>query len=300
MLKIAYSPIYVLPLPAKHRFPMEKYELIPEQLLYEGTATEDNFFAPMMISREALEITHTPEYVDRVLNKDLTKKEIRDIGYPMSQRLVDRERIITGGTLECVEYARKYGISMNVSGGTHHAFAESGGGFCIFNDVAVTANVLLKENPDQKILILDLDVHQGDGTASLMKDESRVFTLSVHGGKNYPMRKEVSDWDIPLEDHTRDDEYLAVIENVLEELPHHIIPDIVLYICGADVLESDRLGRLSLTVEGVRKRDEMVLSHFYDQNIPLVGTLGGGYSHRLPDLIEAHANTFRIAAHFVE
>lgn len=300
MLKIAYSPIYVLPLPAKHRFPMEKYELIPEQLIYEGTVTEKNFFLPMMISREALEITHTPEYVDRVLRKELTKKEIRDIGYPMSLRLVDRERVITSGTLECVEYAKKYGISMNVSGGTHHAFAARGGGFCIFNDVAVTANVLLNENPDQRILILDLDVHQGDGTASLMKDESRVFTLSVHGGKNYPMRKEVSDWDIPLDDHTRDVEYLKVIKDMLDELPHHFSPDIVLYICGADVLESDRLGRLSLTVEGVRKRDEMVLSHFYDQNIPLVGTLGGGYSHRLPDLIETHANTFRIAAHLVE
>src|SRR5690625_5200664 len=259
--KIACFGIYVLPLPAKHRFPMEKYELIPEQLLYEGTATEDNFFAPMMISREALEITHTPEYVDRVLRKELTKKEIRNIGYPMSQRLVDRERVITSGTLECVEYAKKHGVSMNVSGGTHHAFAERGGVFCIFNDVAVTANVLLKENPDQRILILDLDVHQGDGTASLMKDEFRVFTLSVHGGKNYPMRKEVSDWDIPLDDHTRDGEYLTVIKNILKELPHHFSPDIVLYICGADVLESDRLGRLSLTVEGVWKRDEMVLSH---------------------------------------
>src|SRR5690554_2576254 len=141
MLKIAFSPVYVLPLPARHRFPMEKYELVPEQLLYEGTVTEENFFTPTPVSREDLELTHSKDYVDRVLRKDLTKKEIRNIGYPMSQQLVDRERVITGGTYECVEYARKYGIAMNVSGGTHHAFYDRGGGFCIFNDVAVTANL---------------------------------------------------------------------------------------------------------------------------------------------------------------
>lgn len=296
MLKIAFSPVYVLPLPARHRFPMEKYELVPEQLLYEGTVTEENFFTPTPVSREDLELTHSKDYVDRVLRKDLTKKEIRNIGYPMSQQLVDRERVITGGTYECVEYARKYGIAMNVSGGTHHAFYDRGGGFCIFNDVAVTANLLLRENPGLRILILDLDVHQGDGTASLMQHEPRVFTLSVHGAKNYPVRKEMSDWDIALEDQTADEEYLQVIENTLRDLPKHFTPDFVLYICGADVLESDRLGRLSLSVAGVRQRDRMVLNHFYDQNIPLIGTLGGGYSHRLAELVETHANTFRIAA----
>jgi len=300
MLKIAYSPVYVLPLPPKHRFPMEKYELVPEQLLYEGTVTEENFFIPAKISREDLETTHSPEYIDRVLKKDLTKKEIRNIGYPMSQLLVDRERIIMSGTYECVTFAQKYGIAMNVSGGTHHAFRDRGGGFCIFNDVAITANLLLQENLSRRILILDLDVHQGDGTASLMQDEPRVFTLSIHGANNYPVRKEISDWDIPLEDHMKDAEYLKVIEDTLRKLPKHFSPDFVLYICGADVLESDRLGRLSLSVDGVRQRDKMVLNHFYDRNIPLVGSLGGGYSHRLADLVETHANTFRIAANLVD
>lgn len=279
---------------------MEKYELVPEQLLYEGTVTEENFFHPQQISARDLATTHLPEYIDRVMNLALSKKEIREMGYPLSRELVDRELYITMGTYECIPYAREYGIAINVAGGTHHAFADKGQGFCVFNDMAVAANLLLREHPEQRILILDLDVHQGNGTARLMEKENRVYTISVHGAHNFPMHKEKSDWDLPLEDHTGDRQYLKVLERVLQELPERFSPDFVFYISGADILESDKLGRLAMTVDGARKRDEMVLNYFRNKGIPLVASTGGGYSRQLAHIVETHANTFRIAAGLVE
>ncbi len=300
MLKIAYSPIYKYNLPPGHRFPMEKYELIPEQLLYEGTITEDQLFQPLEMSREDLLTTHTAEYIDKVFNQKLTAREIRRIGFPMSTDLVKRERHIIQGTMECVNWAREYGISMNVAGGTHHAYADRGEGFCIFNDVVVASNLLLREEPDRKILIIDLDVHQGNGTARLMQEETRVFTLSMHGRRNYPMHKEVSDWDVELEDGTGDLEYLKVLQEVLDGLEEKISPEIIFYISGVDVLASDKLGRLGLTREGCYRRDQMVIKYARDRSIPLIITMGGGYSHRLADVVEAHANTFRIAADMLD
>ncbi|MBY5956552.1 histone deacetylase [Membranicola marinus] len=296
MLKIAFSPIYKYDLPARHRFPMEKYELIPEQLVYEGTITPDQLFEPGEMSYKDLLTTHTSEYVDKVLNQKLTAKEIRKIGFPMSTELVEREVHIVQGTWECVGWAREYGIAMNVAGGTHHAYADKGEGFCIFNDVALASNLLLQKEPNSKILIIDLDVHQGNGTAKLLEKEDRVFTLSIHGERNYPMHKETSDWDVELEDGTQDTAYLEELQKVLDHLKHRIDPDLIFYISGVDVLDSDKLGRLSLTRRGCYRRDEMVINYAYDRQIPIVIAMGGGYSHRLPDIVEAHANTFRIAA----
>lgn len=296
MLKIAYSPTYKYTLPPRHRFPMEKYELIPDQLLYEGTITPDQLFEPGTMTRDDLLTTHTADYIDRVFHQELTAKEIRRIGFPMSPDLIQREVHILQGSWECIRWAREYGISMNVAGGTHHAYADKGEGFCIFNDVAVASNILLREEPDRKVLIIDLDVHQGNGTARLMQEEDRVFTLSVHGGRNYPMHKEESDWDVELDDGTEDEEYLRVLDEVLNELDQRISPDVIFYISGVDVLATDKLGRLGLTRAGCYRRDEMVIRYARERSLPLVITMGGGYSHRLPDIVEAHANTFRIAA----
>lgn len=296
MLKIAYSPIYKYNLPARHRFPMEKYELIPEQLLYEGTITPDQLFEPGKMSRNDLLTTHSAEYIDKVFHQELTAKEVRKIGFPMSAALVDREIHIVQGTWECVHWARKYGIAMNVAGGTHHAYADRGEGFCIFNDVALASNLLLREEPWKRVLIIDLDVHQGNGTAKLMEEEEHVFTLSVHGSRNYPMHKEISDWDVELDDGTGDEEYLRVLDKVLVELDRKVTPDLIFFISGVDVLVTDKLGRLGLTRAGCYRRDEMVIRYARERSIPLVIAMGGGYSHRLPDIVEAHANTFRIAA----
>lgn len=296
MLKIAYSPLYKYSLPSKHRFPMEKYELIPEQLLYEGTISSDQLFEPGEITKEDLLITHTEDYIDKVFNQELTTKEIRRIGFPMSRELILRERHIVQGTWECVHWARAFGISMNVAGGTHHAFANRGEGFCIFNDVAVAANLWLRDYPDHRVLVIDLDVHQGNGTAHLMGDETRVFTLSMHGRRNYPMHKEASDWDVELEDNTGDEKYLQVLEEVLTGLDMRFNADLIFYISGVDVLTSDKLGRLGLTKAGCYLRDQMVIEYACARSTPLVIVMGGGYSHRLSEIVEAHANTFRIAA----
>lgn len=295
MLKIAYSPFYAHPLPPGHRFPMEKYELIPEQLLYDGTITPEQLFEPQMMRRKDLLNTHSEEYIDKLIGQRLIPKEIRRIGFPLSPELVRRERIIVQGTWECVRWALKYGISMNVAGGTHHAFEDRGEGFCIFNDVAVATNLLLERNPQYKVLIIDLDVHQGNGTAKLMENEDRVFTLSVHGRRNFPLHKESSDLDVELEDGTGDQEYLDKLEKILTSLTDRFAPDIAFYNSGVDVLATDKLGRLGLSRQGCYVRDELVIDYSRDKGIPLVISMGGGYSHRLPDIVEAHANTFRVA-----
>lgn len=209
MLKIAFDPIYAHPLPEGHRFPMLKYELIPEQLLYEGSITEANLFSPTTCSEETVLLTHTKEYVNKLLQQRLSAKEQRHIGFPQSPQLTKREFIITQGTIDCCQYASQYGVALNVAGGTHHAFAERGEGFCLLNDFAVAANYLLQQQTAKKILIIDLDVHQGNGTAKLFENNPAVFTFSMHGRHNYPFHKEKSDLDIELEDGTNNRLYLS-------------------------------------------------------------------------------------------
>ncbi len=295
MLKIAFSPIYKYELPEGHRFPMIKYELIPEQLLYEGTITEDAFFHPSMLEESAILSTHNEVYWQKLKTLDLTRKEARAIGFPISERLITRGRHISKGTIDCALYAIKYGVAMNVAGGTHHAFTYKGEGFCLLNDIAIAANYLLINGLVNKILVIDLDVHQGNGTAQIFKDDPRVFTFSMHGEKNYPLRKEQSDLDIGLPDGTTDQLYLKQLNNILPRLLDLQQPDFVFYLSGVDVLENDKLGRLALTIQGTKERDRMVLKICKNNQLPVAISMGGGYAHRIAEIVEAHANTFRVA-----
>lgn len=295
MLKIAFSPIYKYELPAKHRFPMIKYELLPEQLVYEGTITEESFFHPEPLSEEVLLLTHEKQYWEKLKYGKLDAKEIRAIGFPMSERLVFRGLHIANGTIDCAKYAMKYGVALNVAGGTHHAFTYKGEGFCLLNDIAIAANYLLSQNLAEQILVIDLDVHQGNGTAQIFLDESRVFTFSMHGERNYPTRKEKSDLDIGLPDKTTDAPYLNQLREILPKLIDQVAPDFIFYLSGVDVLETDKLGRLSLSMQGCKERDRLVLETCKQNQVPVAVSMGGGYSERIAHIIEAHANTFRLA-----
>ena len=295
MLKIAWSPTYRYRLPEGHRFPMEKYDVLPEQLIFEGTASESAFFQPDALSDQDLLLTHTFDYMNRLNKQALTSKEIRNIGFPMSPELVQRGKHIANGTYMCAKFAFSYGIAMNTAGGTHHSFADRGEGFCIFNDIAIAANLLLQQGLASSILIVDLDVHQGNGTARIFESESRVFTFSMHGERNYPLRKETSSLDIGLPDHCDDSSYLRILESNLNAVLDAVQPDFIFYLAGVDVLATDRLGRLSLSRQGCKARDRFVLNLAKSHGIPLAISMGGGYSHRFVDIIEAHANTFRLA-----
>lgn len=295
MLHVAYAPVYRYSLPEGHRFPMVKYELLPEQLLHEGTLSDENFFHPDQFSREQLLLTHTSEYLDKLESLTLSRKEERAIGFPVMTSLVERGKYIACGTYQCALFSMEKGIAMNIAGGTHHAFADKGGGFCLYNDIALAAHNLLSENRVSKILIIDLDVHQGDGSAHIFQSDPRVFTLSFHGKNNYPLRKQTSDLDVELPDGCTDGFYLGQLANVLPGVMDIVRPELVFYLSGVDVLDSDKLGRLSLTREGCRKRDRFVLGECKSADVPVAVVMGGGYSTKISDIVEAHANTFRIA-----
>jgi acetoin utilization deacetylase AcuC-like enzyme len=295
MLRIAFDPIYAHPLPEGHRFPMLKYELIPTQLLYEGTITEENLFSPHRCEEEIVLWTHTREYLDKLTQQTLSAKEQRHIGFPQSPQLTERELVITQGTIDCCHYAFDYGVALNVAGGTHHAFASHGEGFCLLNDFAVAANYLLKKSLAKKILIVDLDVHQGNGTASIFQNEPRVFTFSMHGKHNYPFHKEKSDLDIPLADGIGDQEYLEILANHLPKIIKKEQPDFAFFLSGVDVLHTDKFGKLKLSINGCRNRDEYVFKLMKEKKIPLTVAMGGGYSEDIKIITEAHCNTFREA-----
>ena len=295
MLKVAYSKIYNHPLPENHRFPMEKYDLIPKKLIAEKTFSKDNFFEPGILNTEDVLLTHSNDYYNKLVSQSLSKKEIRPIGFPLSKLLIEREKKIAQGTIECVSFSIKNGISMNIAGGTHHAFADKGEGFCMLNDQAIAANYLLHNDLAKKILIIDLDVHQGNGTASIFKNDLNVFTLSFHGKKNYPFKKEKSDLDIEFDDGTEDVEYLTKLEDIIPNIIKILNPDFIFYLSGVDILKTDKLGRLSLSIEGCKKRDSIILNLCKTFNIPLQISMGGGYSKNIEDIVNAHCNTFRLA-----
>ena len=295
ILKIAFDEIYAHPLPEGHRFPMIKYELIPGQLLYEGSITRNNLFAPQPCADEVILWTHTDEYLRKLKNQSLTAKEQRHIGFPQSPGLTLRELVITQGTIDCCLYAIQNEIAMNVAGGTHHAFADRGEGFCLLNDFAVAANYLLKMNLARQIIIIDLDVHQGNGTASIFRHEPRVFTFSMHGRHNYPFHKEVSDLDIPLEDGTGETAYLGLLRDTLTGLLDKVKPDFAFFLSGVDILNTDKFGKLDISVRGCRERDEYVFTTLRTLGIPCVVSMGGGYSPDIRTITEAHCNTFRAA-----
>ena len=295
MLKIAFSPVYKHQLPENHRFPMEKYELLPGQLLYEGIVKNENFFEPEPIDEKWILNTHTNEYWGKLKNLTLSKAEIRATGFPLSEQLVQREITILQGSVQAALFAMKFGIGMNIAGGTHHAYADRGEGFCLLNDIAVTANYLIENQLSKQILVIDLDVHQGNGTASIFAGNPDVFTFSMHGGKNYPMRKEVSDLDCALVDGTDDHTYLQQLHIHLEYILKDFSPDFIIYQSGVDVLESDKLGRIALTLQGVKNRDETILQLARALNIPIMCCMGGGYSPNISKIVEAHSQVYRLA-----
>jgi acetoin utilization deacetylase AcuC-like enzyme len=300
MIKIAFDPIYAHPLPENHRFPMLKYQLIPEQLMHEGTYTANHFFAPSICEEEIILYTHDQAYLYKLLNQQLSPSEQRKIGFPQSPELTQRELIITQGTIDACLYALETGVALNVAGGTHHAFADRGEGFCLLNDMAVAANYLLRKQISKKILIIDLDVHQGNGTAKLMEKEERVFTFSMHGAHNYPFHKEQSDLDIGLKDGTTGQEYLAILSNTLPKLIEQVKPDFAFYLSGVDILNTDKFGKLQVSLDECKQRDRIVFEQLKKHRIPVTVALGGGYSPDVRTIVEAHCNTFRLAANFYE
>lgn len=274
---------------------MGKYDLLPQQLLYEGTCSEENFFEPEIPNNKHFFAVHDVEYFFDLLNITLSQKAARKIGFPLSEVLIEREMIIADGTMKASEFALKNGIAMNIAGGTHHAFSNRGEAFCMLNDQAIAAKYLQNKGLVDKVLIVDLDVHQGNGTAEIFRKEDSVFTFSMHGKGNYPFVKENSDLDIALENNTNNEQYLSILRETLPKIIHNEKPDFIYYLCGVDVIETDKLGKLALTIEGCKERDRFVLQTCFDLKIPVMCSMGGGYSKDVNIIVEAHANTFRLA-----
>ena len=295
MLKIAFDKSYKLTLEKSHRFPMIKYELIPEQLVRKNICNESNFFSPLEITKTDAILTHDEKYYDQLVCLSLSKTDRRQIGFPITKELIKRERIIAQGTIENTYHALKYGVSMNIAGGTHHAFKNKPGAFCMLNDQAIAANFLIKNNLSKRIMIIDLDVHQGNGTASIFEKEKSVYTLSFHGKKNYPFVKQKSDYDLELEDDITDSHYIKKLKRVLPELVDSFEPDFIFYLAGVDILKNDKLGRLAISMEGCKERDRFVLNLCKKNSIPVQVSMGGGYSIFLKEIIDAHSNTFELA-----
>jgi acetoin utilization deacetylase AcuC-like enzyme len=295
MFKIANDIVYNLPLEKRHRFPMLKYKLLPELLINEGTCTKENFFYPSDICDDDILLTHNKSYYDNLLNFRFNKKELRAIGFPMSQLLIDREKKIIQGTIESALYSLGHNVSLNIAGGTHHAFSDRAEAFCILNDQSIAANYLIDRNLCKKILILDLDVHQGNGTAEIFRNKTNVFTASFHGENNYPFRKEKSDFDYGFQNNVSDIEYLKVIKYEVPKLIENFEPDFIFYLSGVDIIEDDKLGKLSVSLLGCKERDRFVLDYCNHNKIPVQISMGGGYSADINTIVEAHANTFRLA-----
>jgi acetoin utilization deacetylase AcuC-like enzyme len=293
MVKIAWDTIYAHPLPEGHRFPMLKYELIPEQLLHEGVITDENLFSPSPVEEAVVLLSHDPVYWEQLRDLTLPAKEQRRVGFPLSKELIERELRIAQGSIDAAVYAMQFGIAFNVAGGTHHAGSNWGEGFCMLNDQAIAANYLLTNELANRILIVDLDVHQGNGTAEIFSKEPRVFMFSMHGEKNFPFRKEHSDLDIGLDDGIDGTAFLKKLEDSLPDLLK-FKPDFVFYLAGVDVLESDKLGKLALSKEACKERDRMVLQFCKDHNLPVQVSMGGGYSPNIKDIVDAHCNTFKV------
>jgi acetoin utilization deacetylase AcuC-like enzyme len=293
-MRCFYSDTFVLPLPDGHRFPMAKYSRLRRRLLDEHIVSPGDLSEAPRASWEDLRLVHTFEYTAAVESGTISREAQRRIGFPWSPLMVERARRSVGATIAAAHHAVEDGCAANLAGGTHHAFADRGEGFCVFNDVAVAARVLTRDKHLGRVAIVDCDVHQGNGTASIFRNEPDVFTLSLHGAKNYPFRKEQSTLDVELDDGTGDEPYLAQLAHSLEVV-FEFRPEVVFYLAGADPFEGDRLGRLKLTVEGLRRRDALVLDRCRQANAPVVITMSGGYSPNLEDIVTIHTNTIRTA-----
>jgi acetoin utilization deacetylase AcuC-like enzyme len=291
--RVFYSPYYYADIGEGHVFPIRKFELVRDVLLNEGTLVPVEIIEPEPASVEDVRLVHTEDYVTRLVDGALTAREVRKLGLPWSRSLVRRSFLACSGTISAAKEALSAGASSNLAGGTHHAFPDRGEGFCVLNDVAVAIRVLQKEKVAEKFLIVDCDVHQGNGTASIFSGDSNVFTFSMHGAKNYPLFKEVSNLDIELPDRTGDTEYLETLDEALHRIGMQDA-DLIFYLAGADPYEKDKLGRLNLTIKGLKQRDEMVLSFAKSKGVPIVTTMSGGYSLEITDTVEIHCNTVRM------
>ena len=302
-MRVFYADQFVLPLPPGHRFPMEKYRLLRDRLAAEVPGIELARAEPA--SDGELALVHTPAYIQGIAEGTVDPKILREIGFPWSQAMADRARRSVGATIAACRAAFQDGLAANIAGGTHHAYTDKGGGYCVFNDAAVATRLMQAEHARRNrqpllVAIVDLDVHQGNGTARIFRDDASVFTLSLHGARNFPFRKEASDLDVDLPDGTGDDAYLHALERALEELAQRFDPGLVIYLAGADPHEGDRLGRLKLTWDGLEARDRRVFDWAWQRGLPLAFAMAGGYGHRIEDTVQAQVNPFAAAAGYAQ
>lgn len=292
------SARYTFPLPEGHRFPIGKYERLREQVLIDGIAAPETMREPARVSRDSLLLVHTADYVDRFCTGLLTERELRRLGFPWSPALVERSLRAVGGTCEAAAAALEHGVAMNLAGGTHHAFPDHGEGFCVFNDVAISLRLLQRSGRIRRAAIVDLDVHQGNGTNAIFAGDESVFTFSMHGGKNYPFHKVPGSLDVELPDGANDELYLTLLAEHLPNVLARAEPDLVLYLAGADPYEGDALGRLGLTFDGLARRDALVIELCREVGLPIAITIAGGYGRNLDDTVRIHLETARIASRY--
>ena len=297
-LHVWSSAKYTFPLPDGHRFPIAKYTLLRERVIADGVVARERVHDPSRVSRDDVLLVHTADYVDRFTSGMLSRDEERRLGFPWSEALVERAYRAAGGTVEAARAALDHGIAMNLAGGTHHAFPSHGEGFCVFNDVAIAIRALQRDGKIERAAIVDLDVHQGNGTHAIFAGDDRVFTFSMHGGRNYPFLKVAGRLDIELQDGIGDDDYLALLIDAVPRVIAESRPDLVVYLAGADPHEHDRLGRLSLSFGGLARRDSIVLERCREVGIPVAVTIAGGYGDPIEDTIQVHATTASIAARY--
>ena len=288
MLPIINHSDYVAQIGDDHRFPIKKFGELIKLLKKKNIATSNNIFEPSEVSTSTLLGVHSEEYIKKINNLSLSKDEIRKLGFPLVKSVRRRSFVATGGTVLAAKLAVKHKLACNTAGGSHHAFSNQGNGYCVFNDVAVAAKYLNNKFKYKKILILDLDVHQGDGTAKIFENDDSVFTVSIHSKKNYPSKKQKSNIDIELEDGIQDEEYLNIVNQLLKKIEKFQF-NFVFYIAGVDIHFEDRLGKLNITEKGIKKREELVINSFFKKNIPLCGVLGGGYNNNFKQLVHLHS-----------
>ena len=294
-MRAFYSDHFVLPLPEGHKFPMAKYSRLRERILAEGVIAPEDLHEAPLAAVEDLQLVHDPGYVAAVVNGTVAHEIQRRIGFPWSPQMVERSRRSVGATIAAARAALDDGVAANLAGGTHHAFADRGEGFCVFNDVAVAARVLQRDHHASRIAVIDLDVHQGNGTAAIFNGDPSIFTFSMHGEKNFPFKKEISDLDVPLADGSGDNDYLSLLRTHLHDVLNRHQPDFVFYLAGADPFEGDRLGRLKLTIDGLRRRDEIVMEACTKGRLPVAISMSGGYATDIDAIVTIHTNTIRTA-----
>ncbi|HEY6579537.1 MAG TPA: histone deacetylase [Rubrobacter sp.] len=299
-MKVFYSDHFVLPLPEGHRFPMAKYSMLRERVSANGICGPGELRTPHAVTDEEILRAHTPDYLKRVVSGNLTDKEVRRIGFPWSERMVKRSRRASGATLGACLAALEEGFAANLAGGTHHAFSDRGEGYCVFNDSAIAARAVQAAGLAERVVVVDTDVHQGNGTAEILRGDGSVFTFSIHGAKNFPFHKEESDIDAPLPDGTADTEFLTTLERGLQTALDAADADLAIYLAGADPFEGDRLGRLSVTKRGLAERDRMVLETCRDRGIPVTVTMAGGYAREVKDTVDVHFQSIKCAANLVK